>query len=118
MGFGYESKRLRLVPMDPDKHLENLYLWMNDSEITDTLGFAGTPMTRATERNFIDRMNDDKTHVVWAIELLDGTLARWLTKVKATAPRRQSFAPNTPSMSSVYACSKATSSTEIWPPNA
>lgn len=73
MGFGYEGKRIRLAPLDADKHLENLYLWMNDPDVTDTLGFNGTPMTRGTERDFIERMDKDKIHVVWAIELLDGT---------------------------------------------
>jgi len=73
MGFGYEGKRIRLVPMDPDKHLENLVLWMNDTDVTDTLGFRGTPLSRGAEQEFIERINKDQTNVVWAIELLDGT---------------------------------------------
>jgi RimJ/RimL family protein N-acetyltransferase len=72
MGFGYEGKRIRLVPLDADKHLENLYLWMNDSDVTDTLGFPGTPLTRGQERDFIDKAGSDPKHVIFAIETLDG----------------------------------------------
>ncbi|MBI1331349.1 MAG: GNAT family N-acetyltransferase [Armatimonadetes bacterium] len=73
MGFGFEGKRIRLVPLDPDKHLDNVYAWVNDCDVTDTLGFRGTPMSRASEQEWMERIGKDPNNIVWAIELLDGT---------------------------------------------
>ena len=72
MGFGYEGKRVRLVPLDAERHLENIYQWVNDTDVTDTLGFAGTPMTRSQERDFVENSGKDPQHVIFAIEAIDG----------------------------------------------
>lgn len=34
MARGWEGEKVRLVPLEKERHLENALLWMNDPEIT------------------------------------------------------------------------------------
>ena len=72
MGFGYTGKRIRLVPVDVERHLENFYQWINDSDVTDTLGITGSPITRASEREVVESFGKDPKHIIWAVETIEG----------------------------------------------
>lgn len=73
MAFGWEGEKVRLVPIDIEKHLENYVLWLNDPEITATLSFGEFPMTLKEERKVLERLaQNSKTEVVFAIETLEG----------------------------------------------
>jgi RimJ/RimL family protein N-acetyltransferase len=73
MAFGYCGKRVRLVPYDFDRHFENFYEWINDSDVTFTLGHRGTPVTRESQRETFQKFTTSEDTVFFAIELLDGT---------------------------------------------
>ena len=34
MAFGWEGSKVRLVPLDKARHLENAVLWLNDPKLT------------------------------------------------------------------------------------
>ena len=73
MDFGWKGKLVRLVPLDVDRHLEDVYLWANNPELTRTLGFGETPVSRGFEREFIERMSKPSaTDIVFAVETLEG----------------------------------------------
>ncbi|MFI5384802.1 MAG: GNAT family N-acetyltransferase [Fimbriimonadales bacterium] len=73
MSFGWEGELVRLVPLDPDKHLEHAVRWMNDPEITHYLLVGDFPLTRIAERDWMEaRSKSGDTDVVFAIETLTG----------------------------------------------
>lgn len=72
MGFGIEGERVRLVPLDEERHFENCYRWINDPEITATLMADGF-MTRLAEQEWFKGACLSKSDIYFAIELLDGT---------------------------------------------
>lgn len=73
MGFGWEGKKVRLVPLDKHKHFENALLWFNDPEITQWTLMGDLPLARLAEEEYFDRvMRSDQTEVAFAIETLDG----------------------------------------------
>jgi len=73
MSYGWEGTKVRLVPLDKEKHLDNALLWLNDPEITQWTVIGDWPLTRLAEEEFFDRMmRSDQTDVAFAIELLKG----------------------------------------------
>jgi len=73
MAFGIEGARLRLVPLDADRHFENCYRWVNDPGVTNQLTFGHFPITRLQETEAFDKLQrPSDTEIVWAIETLDG----------------------------------------------
>ncbi len=73
MSFGWEGEKVRLVPIDRERHMENCYQWLNDPEVTQFLKIGDFPLSRLAERDFFDRMEKcSETDVVFAIETLDG----------------------------------------------
>jgi RimJ/RimL family protein N-acetyltransferase len=70
MAFGIEGKRVRLVPYDPDRHFENFYRWINDPDLTDTLGILGTPFTQNDQAEVMKKLTSMGTY--FAIETLEG----------------------------------------------
>lgn len=73
MAHGWEGERVRLVPMDADRHLENYLVWLNDPEVTQWLLIGDFPLSRLAEREWIERAergSGDEIH--FAIETLDG----------------------------------------------
>ena len=50
MGYGWEGEKIRLVPLDRDKHLENAVRWFNDPEVTRWLETGDWPLTRGWPR--------------------------------------------------------------------
>jgi RimJ/RimL family protein N-acetyltransferase len=74
MGFGFEGEKVRLVPIDVDKHYENCFRWLNDVEITRWLKLD-PPMTKLAERDWFEMMSKHQSpprDVVMAIETLAG----------------------------------------------
>jgi RimJ/RimL family protein N-acetyltransferase len=73
MAYGWEGERVRLVPLDKDRHLENALQWFNDPTITAWLETGDWPLTRGTEEEFFRAAErPDKASVQFAIETLDG----------------------------------------------
>ncbi|MBS1707041.1 MAG: GNAT family N-acetyltransferase [Armatimonadetes bacterium] len=74
MSYGVEGERVRLVPIDADKHLLNCQLWLNDEDVIQWLGVGFKPITMLAERDYFDNAaRGDNSNIIWAIELLDGT---------------------------------------------
>lgn len=76
MAFGWESKRIRLVPLDADRHFDNCYRWVNDPEISEWLLIGDFPLSRLAEKEWfesIQKQTGNPRDIVLAIELLDGT---------------------------------------------
>lgn len=72
MAFGYQGERIRLVPVDAERHLENYYRWLNDPEITDGLLIGHRPITRVWEEDYVRSIGTDPSVVSFAIETLEG----------------------------------------------
>jgi RimJ/RimL family protein N-acetyltransferase len=73
MGYGWEGKLVRLVPVDIDMHLENATRWINDPEITENILGGDFPMSRLAEREWLEgasKRNDKE--ITFAMELLTG----------------------------------------------
>ncbi|HEV3167932.1 MAG TPA: GNAT family protein [Isosphaeraceae bacterium] len=65
--IGLKGERVRLVPPDRERHLENGLRWMNDPEVTGTieLNFG---ITRRQEEKFFEHIElDRETQMHWAI---------------------------------------------------
>lgn len=76
MAFGWESHRLRLVPLDVDRHFENCYRWMNTPEVTAFLLVGDFPISKLAEKDWFEeaqRRDPAQGEIIFAIELLDGT---------------------------------------------
>jgi hypothetical protein len=56
MAYGWEGERVRLVPLDKEKHAASTQLWMNDPDMTETILSGDMPLTRVAEDDFFDRM--------------------------------------------------------------
>ena len=73
MATGSEGKKVRLVPMDPDRHFENAVKWINDPNATEWIGTMDMPMTKLKEKEWFEaRCMADGSEVNWAIETLSG----------------------------------------------
>lgn len=72
--MGYINGELtQLVPLDYERHFENVYVWANDTELTETLLFGDRPMTKTAEKEWFDSMSQaNGCDIVFAIETLDG----------------------------------------------
>ncbi len=74
MGYGWESERVRLVPLDEAKHFENCLRWINDPDVSEWILGGDEPMSRLQEKNWFDSVTSkNKEEFLFAIELLDGT---------------------------------------------
>jgi len=73
MSYGWEGEKVRLVPLDKDKHFENALAWLNDPETTQWLLTGDLPITRLVEEDFFEKaMRPDQSQVQFAIETLEG----------------------------------------------
>jgi len=73
MSYGWEGDKVRLVPLDRDKHLENALKWFNDPEITQWLETGDWPLTRGAEEEFFRAADrQDRANVQFAVESLQG----------------------------------------------
>lgn len=70
---GWQGKRIRLVPLDLERHLQNCFDWINDPEVTQYLLAGDVPMTMIAEREWLERVSKgDPNEIGFAIETLDG----------------------------------------------
>ena len=73
MSYGWEGDKVRLVPLDRDKHLGNAIKWFNDPEVTEWLETGDWPLTRGAEEEFFSAAERaGKSSVQFAVESLQG----------------------------------------------
>ena len=73
MTYGWEGDKVRLVPLDREKHLDNALKWFNDAEITEWLETGDWPLTRGAEEEFFRAADrQDPANVQFAVESLQG----------------------------------------------
>ena len=76
MSYGWEGEKVRLVPLDKERHAANTLLWMNDPEVTGTVLSGDIPTTRAAQEEFFERMcapaGTHPTDILFAVETLKG----------------------------------------------
>ena len=76
MAYGWEGERVRLVPLDKERHAANVQLWMNDPDMTETILSGDVPLTRVAEDEFFDKMCGDlgpnPSDILFAVETLPG----------------------------------------------
>jgi RimJ/RimL family protein N-acetyltransferase len=72
MAYGWEGEKVRLVPLDKARHIDNALAWINDPEITSWTLVGDWPLTRLAEEEFFDRqMKQTETDLSFAVETLD-----------------------------------------------
>lgn len=76
MAYGWEGEKVRLVPLDKERHAANVQTWMNDPDMTETILSGDVPLTRVAEDDFFDRMcappDPHPSDIVFAVETLGG----------------------------------------------
>lgn len=73
MAIGWKGDLVRLVPLDKDKHFDNVVRWINDPEVTEWLLVGDFPLTKIAEEQWFERASQPSTsEVMFAIETLDG----------------------------------------------
>jgi RimJ/RimL family protein N-acetyltransferase len=77
MGYGWEGEKVRLVPLDKAKHLENAIAWLNDPEVTSWTLVGDWPVGRLAEEEFFDKASRSspfggESDVTFAVETLGG----------------------------------------------
>jgi RimJ/RimL family protein N-acetyltransferase len=73
MSYGWEGEKVRLVPLDRDKHLDNALQWFNNPEVTRWLETGDWPLTRGAEEEFFRAAErNDRVSVQFAVENLEG----------------------------------------------
>ena len=71
MGFGWQGERVRLIPLDKERHLANAIAWLNDPDITEWTLIGDTPIARLGEEEYFDRIGrGDPSEVTFAVETL------------------------------------------------
>jgi ribosomal-protein-alanine N-acetyltransferase len=72
MPFGWQGKKVCLIPLEHERHFDNCVRWLNDPQVTAWTLIGDFPLTRLAEREFFDRVaRPSENEVVFAIELLD-----------------------------------------------
>jgi ribosomal-protein-alanine N-acetyltransferase len=77
MAYGWEGEKVRLVPLDKARHLDNAIAWLNDSEVTAWTLVGDWPLGRLAEEDFFDRTTRQNPlalaeELTFAIETRDG----------------------------------------------
>jgi RimJ/RimL family protein N-acetyltransferase len=76
MALGWEGEKVRLVPLDKERHMDNILAWMSDPEVTEWTLIGDLPVTRLAEEDFFNRVTgptgNHPTDIVLAIETLEG----------------------------------------------
>ena len=73
MAYGWEGEKVRLVPIDAERMLDNYIQWLNDPEVTEWLLIGDHPLGRLNERDFLEKAErGSETDIVFAIETLEG----------------------------------------------
>src|SRR2546421_6487604 len=56
MAYGWEGEKVRLVPLDKEKHAANVVLWLNDPDVTETILSGDMPLTPPAQEEFFERI--------------------------------------------------------------
>lgn len=77
MGYGWEGAKVRLVPLDRERHFDNAVRWLNDPEVTAWTLVGDLPVTRLAEEGFFTGQNTDafpgtQVEITFAVETLEG----------------------------------------------
>jgi RimJ/RimL family protein N-acetyltransferase len=76
MAYGWEGEKVRLVPLDKERHAENCVLWVNDPEVTAWTLSGDLPVTRLAEEDYFARvagpLGAHPSDIVLAVETLEG----------------------------------------------
>ncbi len=73
MAIGWQGEKVRLVPLDPAKHLDNAVEWLNDPEVTAWTIVGDIPMLRLAEEDYFrESAKPNPAKVTFAIETLAG----------------------------------------------
>jgi RimJ/RimL family protein N-acetyltransferase len=73
MSYGWSGEKVRLVPLDSERHFENALRWINDPEITQWTLTGDFPLSRLAEEEWFERvMRPNEKEVVFAVETLEG----------------------------------------------
>lgn len=73
MAFGWEGKKVRLIPLERERHFDNCVRWLNDPDVTQWTLIGDFPLTRLAEEDFFERMakQNEGSDVALAIETLE-----------------------------------------------
>ena len=76
MAYGWEGEKVRLVPLDKERHAENFVLWMNDPDVTEMTLSGDIPLTRLAEEGFLNetcsQIVPHPANIIFAVETLAG----------------------------------------------
>jgi RimJ/RimL family protein N-acetyltransferase len=76
MRHGWEGEKVRLVPLDKERHLDNLLRWMSDPDVTEMTLVGDLPISRLSEEDFFNRVTGPvgahPSDIVLAVETLAG----------------------------------------------
>jgi RimJ/RimL family protein N-acetyltransferase len=76
MAYGWEGEKVRLVPLEKERHAANAVAWMNDPDVTEMTLSGDLPITRVAEEDFFERMcapaGPHPTEISLAVETLAG----------------------------------------------
>jgi RimJ/RimL family protein N-acetyltransferase len=77
MAYGWEGEKVRLVPLDAERHLANAVVWLNDPEVTEGTLIGDFPIGRLAEAEFFQRLERAEPsggvpELILAVETLDG----------------------------------------------
>jgi [ribosomal protein S5]-alanine N-acetyltransferase len=73
MAYGWEGAKVRLVPLDKERHLANALVWLNDPEVTAWTLVGDMPITRLWEEAFFEgAMKGEGSAITFAVETLAG----------------------------------------------
>ena len=71
--FGWEGNRIRLVPIEIEKHMAIGYRWINDPDITERLIAGDIPVTLVGQREWYENASlPNEKSIVFAIETMEG----------------------------------------------
>lgn len=71
--LGWEGEKVRLVPLNKEKHFANAVAWLNDPEVTTFTLTGDFPITRIAEEAWFEKMSQPgDTDVFFAIETHGG----------------------------------------------
>jgi RimJ/RimL family protein N-acetyltransferase len=73
MAYGWEGEKVRLAPLDKERHLAAALRWLNDPEVTRWTLMGDLPVHRLAEEELFDRMSrGSDSDLLFAVETLEG----------------------------------------------
>jgi RimJ/RimL family protein N-acetyltransferase len=76
IAYGWEGEKVRLVPLDKERHAANCLLWVNDPGVTAWTLSGDIPTTRPAQEEFFQRVTAPPgahpSEIVFGVETLGG----------------------------------------------